>query len=136
MKNKQQIFFNAAKEVSKLSNHPRAKLGCVVVEHGRIISSGHNSFTKTHPLQKKLDKIRFDEDSTAKVHAEVAALLPLINSRIDLNKASIYVYRAYKNGELACARPCAGCMSLIKQCGIKKVYYSTSDGYAVEDLKM
>lgn len=134
MTHRQKTFFAVADKVSELSNHPNAQLGCVVVEHGRIISSGSNSYTKTHPLQKKLDKFRFSEDSTGKLHSEVAALLPLLNARVDLRKASIYVSRRLKNGSLAMARPCKSCMRLIKNVGIKRVYYTTDAGFAMEKI--
>ena len=42
-------YFNAAKAVSKLSNH-KHKLGCIVVNKHRIISSGYNSMDKFHRL--------------------------------------------------------------------------------------
>ena len=136
MKQKDKVFFDVAAKIAKLSNHPRVKIGCVVVEHGRIISSGANSYTKTHPIQKRLDKLRFDGETTAKVHAEVAALVPLIKNKTDLSKARIYVYREHKDGSLGCSRPCCGCMSLIKECGIKRVLYTNNEGYVCEDLKL
>ena len=54
------VFFNTAKEVAKFSDH-RCKLGCVVVDHHRIISSGFNSKTKCHRLQAELDQKFFKE---------------------------------------------------------------------------
>lgn len=136
MTNKQKRYFSIADSVSRLSDHPKAKLGCIVINKGQIISSGYNSFTKTHPLQKRLDKRRFKEESTGKVHAETSALLPLINNHIDLTKAEIYVSRKLKNGTIAMSKPCASCIALIKSCGIKVIHYTTADGYATETLKL
>ena len=65
-------------------------------------------------------------------HAEFAALLPLIRKRVDLTGATIYVYRETADKKLAMARPCPRCMSLIKKYGIKRIKYSTPDGFAVE----
>lgn len=135
MNAKERRYFNIADSVAQLSDHPRAKLGCVVINKGKIISSGHNSFTKTHPLQKQLDKRRFNAESTGKVHAETSALLPLINSHTDLSKAEVYVSRKLKDSSIAMARPCASCMALIKSCGISKIHYTTADGYATETLE-
>lgn len=59
------------------------------------------------------------ECSSGMLHAEIAALLPVIN-KFDLSQAVIYVYRENKLGQLAICRPCKGCMSFIKACGIKK----------------
>ena len=66
------------------------------------------------------------------VHAETDALIPLIKDNVDLTNASIYIFRAHKNGSNALARPCPGCESLIRACGIKKVYYTTENSYTKE----
>ena len=136
MTKKEKAFFRAAKSVSELSDYPKHKIGAVVVSKHRIISSGFNSNIKTHPLQKKYNQYRFAEDSAHKCHAELSALLPLIKDDVDLADASIFTYRKHKNGDLACSRPCKSCMELIKDVGIKKIFYTTEDGYAREDLKM
>ncbi len=132
MTKKQKSFFEAAKVVSTMSDFDRVHIGCVVTEgNHRIISSGCNS-TKTHPLQKQLNKERFDLDSNHSLHAETAALLPLMKEDIDFSKVEIYTHRNYKDGHLAMARPCPSCTKLIKQLGIKKIWYTTTDGYACE----
>ena len=128
-------YFAAAKAVSKLSDHKRYKIGAVVVMNHRIISSASNSDSKTHPLQKKYDKYRFTEDGDHKRHAELGALVPLIHENMDLSSASMYVYREHKDNGLGMARPCKSCMQLIKDVGIKKIFYTTEDGYAYERLR-
>ena len=67
--------FKAAQSVSMLSDH-RYKIGCVIVDKHRIISSGHNSNTKCHPIQAALDTKHFECFCTGKLHAETSALLP------------------------------------------------------------
>lgn len=134
MTKKQKSFFDAAKAVSKMSDFPRIHIGCVVTYgNHRIISSSCNS-TKTHPLQKRLNKERFDADTPHSLHAEVAALLPLLKDDIDFSKVEIYTYRNLANGHLSLARPCPSCMKLIKDLGIRKIWYTTDDGYACEHL--
>lgn len=124
-------FFRAAKNISYQSDFPKVHIGCVVVDKHKIISKGCNSYTRTHKLQAELNKKRFTELSTGMLHAEIAALLPLVN-RYELTNASLYIYRENMNGNLALCRPCKGCMSFIKTLGIKKIYYTTSEGYAKE----
>ena len=127
-------FFRIAKEMSNLSDH-HYKLGCVVVRGHRIISSGHNNKTKGHPIQAKLDKQFFGLDNCLKhTHAEVATLVPLIKRHEDLSDCTLYIYRQNALGQSAMARPCPRCMQLIKQQGIKKIKYSTDDGFAVEKI--
>lgn len=127
-------YFRAAKAVSELSDYPRHKIGCVIIDKHHIISSGYNSNSKTHPIQSKLDTEHFGVECPGKVHAESAALIPLIKNKIDLHNAEIYIYRKHKSNCLALARPCNRCMRLIKMCGIKKLHYTTEDGYAYEKL--
>ena len=53
----------------------------------------------------------------------------------DLTDAKIYVYRENKNGELRMCRPCPACMEIIKERGIRDIYYTTGDGYCHERIK-
>lgn len=129
-------YFRAAKAVSELSDHPQHKLGCVIVNKHKIVSSGYNSGTKCHGIQAKLDTERFGVCCPGKLHAETSSLLPLIKGDIDLSRAAIFVHREHKDGTLAMSRPCPSCQKLIKQAGIKKVYYTSNDGYVREDLQL
>lgn len=126
-------YFNAAKAVSELSDY-KQKVGCVVVMGHTIISSGHNSHSKCHAVQAKLNKEKLGYECVGLVHAEVDALLPLLKRRTILSRASIYVYRQHKDGSVALARPCASCMSLIRELGIRNVYYTNEDGYSRETI--
>lgn len=132
---KQMSYFKSADAMSEQSNHPRAKLGCVVVNKHRIVSSGCNSITKCSPIQRNMDIKRFGGEHRGVVHAETDCLLPLIKQGYDLSGAEVYVHRRHKNGSLACARPCSGCMSLLTACGVKRVFYTVENGYATESIK-
>ena len=134
MTRKQKSFFEAAAAVSRTSEFPRVHIGCVVTNgNHRIISSGCNS-TKSHPLQKKYNKERFEEDTQHSLHAEVDALLPLLKEDIDFSKVELYTYRELADGTMAMSRPCPSCMKLIKDLGIRNIYYTTQDGYAHEEI--
>lgn len=127
----ERAMFRAAKAVSEMSDH-RVKVGCVVVNKHRIVSSGFNSHQKCHKIQAILDKEVFGCECPGKMHAETSALLPLIKDGVDLSRASIYIYRQHKDGGIACARPCARCEKLIKQHGIKRIYFTVENGFAEE----
>ena len=130
-----QAYFRAAEAMSRLSDH-KCQLGCVVVNNHHIISSGHNSDSRGHGFQKRLDEKFFnDGKSRGCKHAEIDALLPLIRNRVDLTRATIYVFRKNKHNELAMARPCPRCMSIIKEQGIRKIEYTTDLGFASEVLR-
>lgn len=136
MTNKQKRFFNIAREVSLLSDFKRARIGAVVVEGNRIISTGHNS-TRTSMLQEKYNHYRHFEDGVEcipKVHAEVDALKSIYNNRsINWSKVTLYVYREHRNGTISCAKPCEACTAFIRALGIKKICYTDWDGSFVEE---
>lgn len=127
-------YFKAAKAVSELSDFKQQHIGCIAVAKHKIISSGCNS-CKTNPIQKRLNIHRFDADTPATVHAEVAALLPLMSRKdIDFNSVSLYIYREYKSGKLALSKPCASCLALIKSLGIRHLYYTGDGSYINEEI--
>ena len=132
----QQSFFRAADAVASLSDHKQTKLGCVLVDKHRIVSSGHNSSTRCSPLQKQIDVARFGNSDKHRgpVHAETACLLPLIRQGYDMTRSDLYIIRRHRNGSLALSRPCPGCMSLLRANGVRRVFFSVEDGYSVEKI--
>ena len=133
---KDKSYFRAAQAVSTLSDFKRVNVGAVLIYKHRIASSSCNS-QRTHPLQQKLNKERFEEETPAKLHAEVSCLLPLLgNKDIKWRDCELYVYREYKKGGLAMSRPCQSCQKLIKDLGIRIVHYTTDNGYATEEFEI
>ena len=132
----QQSFFRAADAVLILSDHKQTKLGCVLVDKHRIVSSGHNSPTRCSPLQKQMDTARFGNQDKHRgpVHAETACLLPLIRQGYDMTRSDLYIVRRHKDGSLALSRPCTGCMSLLRANGVRNVFFSAEGGYACEEI--
>ena len=133
---KDDSFFRMAKNASTLSDEPRKRhrVGCVVVDKKRVISSGYSSM-KTSPLQKKYNRERFTADTPHTLHAETHALKHFVNNHtVDMSKVSVYIYRELSDGSTGMARPCPSCMKLIRDLGIKHIYYTTPDGYAEEKL--
>lgn len=127
-------YFKAAKSMSELSDFKQYHIGAVAVSGHKIISSGYNS-CKTNPTQKRFNIHRFSADTPATMHAELSCLLPLINRRdIDFSDVSLYVYREYKNGDLALSKPCASCMALIKSLGVRYLYYTGDKSYISEEI--
>ena len=133
---KQQSFFRVADAVASLSDHKQTKLGCVLVDKHRIISSGHNSSTRCSPLQKQMDTARFGFPDQRKglVHAETACLLPLIRQGYDMSRSDLYIVRRHRNGSLALSRPCPGCMSLLRASGVRRVFFSVEGGFSEERI--
>ena len=133
---KQQSFFRVADAVASLSDHKQTKLGCVLVDKHRIVSSGHNSSTRCSPLQKQMDTARFGFPDQHKgfVHAETPCLLPLIRQGYDMSRSDLYIVRRHRNGSLALSRPCPGCMSLLRASGVRRVFFSVEGGFSEERI--
>jgi len=111
------LAISAAKEVVG-----KQHIGAVVLDKGKLILSiGHNSYTKTHPMQGKFAK---QDGNRHKIylHAEIAALV-----KCRKTPYAIYVARVNKNNELRNAKPCPVCMLALKSAGVKKVFYTASD---------
>lgn len=131
---KDRAYFNIAKEVSKLSDFPKVQIGACAIYKHKVISTGYNS-QRTSPLQKRYNKYRFTVETPHTCHAEISCLKSLINRKdIDFKNVDLYIYREYKNNELALARPCASCMKLITELGIRHIYYTNFGGFSHEEI--
>jgi len=133
-------MFEAAKNASQEADYTGSnsvKLGCVIVYKGTILAKGCNS-DKTHPMQEQYNKYRFKKEGKKylppKRHAELCALSKVKDLDIDFSSVHIFVYREFKDGRKAMARPCPACMRALAEKGIKKIHYTTTDGYAYEKL--
>lgn len=89
------------------------QVGAVIYRGSTVIGVGFNKI-KSHP---KLA----NEDRFYSLHAEMSAI---INAKQDLKGCSIYVYREFKDGNVALSKPCNLCMPSIIESGITKIYYT------------
>ena len=134
MNRKDKRYFNLAKAVSYTSDYPRVHIGSVIIKNKETVAVSANQ-KKSHPLQQKLNPIRFDNHTSQQdidkcnnyQHAEFSAIIKC--KHLDLSGASIYVYREDKYGNLAMCCPCKACLKLIKEVGIKVIYYTSTDGF-------
>lgn len=121
-----------ARHVSHCSTFSRARLGTVITYGNKIISVGFNQL-KTSPIQKKYNRYREGEFPphihNDTIHSEIDALNKCSFVDIDWKNVTLYVGREDKAGNSKLAKPCPACMQAIRDRGIKKVYYTTEDGY-------
>jgi len=135
-------YFKFAKEASQRAtytgSHRFAPMIGVCAEYkGSIVATAWNT-NKTSPLQARYNVYRFNADTLDKAHAEVNLVHRLrwkFGDSIDWTKVHLYLYREYKDGRLAPSRPCPACMAMLKELHIKKIYYTTEDGYVEEKFK-
>lgn len=109
---------NLALKVSRVSEHPKYKLGAIIEYRGMILGVGVNK-CKTHPRSHSFT-----------THAELSAIL---NARDDLKGATIYVARENFYG-MANAKPCPACQALLREVGIKEMFFTTTGGWESERL--
>jgi len=92
--------------------------GCIIYNKKHIISTGSNKKRSNGILAKY-------GYYNCLLHAESDAILKA--DRNELKGASLLVIRIGKS-KLCNSKPCSHCMALIKESGIKEVYYSGPDG--------
>ena len=134
-------YLELARECAKTATYTgpsKVKLGCVAVYHGAVLAKGSNS-DKTHTTQAKYNYLRYDVGSVnkycpSKIHSEISVLNRIKYLDIDFSKVTLFVYREFKSGGPAMARPCEACMGFAKAMKISQIVYSTPDGYAIEHL--
>lgn len=129
-------LFGLAHNACYYSDNKRTRVGCVIVYKNKVLSVGYNVNSKTHPTQKLYNKYRgYDPNESGSVnslHAECSALVKIRDMDIDWRKASIFVWRIKKDGSKGMARPCKACEAMLRDQGIKEIYYSTDSGTAYE----
>lgn len=107
-------------KVAATSDH-KQRVGAIVAKGPRVISVGTNSY-KTHPKSTSPYKT---------THAEFSAIL---RANKELTGATLYVVRLLATGELGLAKPCPDCRRFIGKMNLKKIIYSTEDGFTEESL--
>lgn len=143
MNKKDYRFFELARQEALQSSFSRFHLGCVIVYKGHVIGRGSNS-DKTDPLQKKYNKERkFNKNGKQpikhSVHAEIAALKSIpypIQESVDWSKVKVYIFRICPGLDLGFgnARCCEACLAALRDKGVRKIFYTTNNGFASEEV--
>jgi deoxycytidylate deaminase len=104
----------------------RAKHAAALVYKGRVLATGVNK-EKTHPLAGRFCK----HPEAVWLHAELDCIVKVIHRHgaAVLSDCELYVARVLKDGSLAASCPCTGCQRAIEAFGIRKVSYTTKDGW-------
>lgn len=115
---KDEMYMEITKVISKRSYCKRKKVGCIIVRDDMIISDGYNG-TPTG-----FENICEDENNSTKayvLHAEANALTKLAKSTQSSINSTLYVTMS----------PCYECSKLIIQTGITKVIFN--ERYRIAD---
>ena len=115
---------NLAIKIAKASDHPRSKHGAVLIRGGSIMNVAKNTNDYTSFGQRFRPRFKHGPASR---HAEIACVLGLDKS---ITKGtSLYVARVNKEGETRNSKPCEMCSAILEHTGVKRVFYTTDDGW-------
>jgi dCMP deaminase len=103
-------FLRIAEEVRLWSKDPGTKVGCVLVNQRRIVSTGYNGFPQT--ISDDLDRyIDREYKLSVTVHAEANAILNAAKNGTKVEGSTLYVTFP----------PCSQCASAVIQAGVAQV---------------
>ena len=102
------------------------KVGAVIFKNGNIMTSGHNAVRSN---AKVPFKYRSEWDNS--YCAEKDALMKM--KLEDIKGCHILVIRINNNGELRLSRPCDTSMDMIRDAGIKKIWFVNKQGEIVNE---
>lgn len=108
--------------LGRVGEHKQRVVAYVLDSKGHVLSEGWNSYTKTHPIQKRA-ALANNNEYKCFLHAEIMALTKLSYKQLDRSEA-IVVLRMDKDKNLIPGKPCGICTSVIKQYNIQQTIHS------------
>lgn len=108
-----EYIMRIAQTVAERSTCPRASVGAVITQGGRIIATGYNGAPSGIKHCEDHGCIVYDEHCVTAVHAELNAILQAARSGVSTENATLWVTHL----------PCLYCTKAIINVGIKNVYY-------------
>lgn len=106
----QDTYFSIAETVAKRSKDPNTKVGAVIVKEGCVVGVGYNG--KPREFTGEINW-QTSEKYKYVIHAEMNAVTNANRVGVSVRGADIYVTLS----------PCASCMNLLIQHGIKNIYF-------------
>lgn len=108
--------------LGRVGEHKQRVVAFILDSKGRVLTEGWNSYTKTHPIQKKA-AIANNNEYKCFLHAEIMALTKLSYKQLD-KKEAIVVLRMDSDMNMIPGKPCGICNSVISKYGIQDVIHS------------
>ena len=117
-------FLQLAIDVAK-SSPSKKKIGSVLLRKNRVIATAPNLDFKSHPFQASLaEKVGLKEKIF--LHSEIAAL---IRAKEDGDTIIVARVGGHSHNELRNSKPCPICSAALELANIKRIIYSTNDGF-------
>lgn len=111
-------FMSIALLISSRSPSEKLKVGSIIVNNNRILSSGYNGFPEKTPHVS----IHRDNHEVNTIHSEINSICDAAKRGININNSTIYITHY----------PCLNCTKSIISAGIKKIIYL--DDYKNDDV--
>lgn len=111
-------FMSIALLISSRSPSEKLKVGSIIVNNNRILSSGYNGFPEKIPHVS----IHRDNHEINTIHSEINSICDAAKRGININNSTIYITHY----------PCLNCIKSIISAGIKKIIYL--DDYKNDDV--
>ena len=111
-------FMSIALLISSRSPSKKLKVGSIIVNNNRILSSGYNGFPEKTPHVS----IHRDNHEINTIHSEINSICDAAKRGININNSTIYITHY----------PCLNCTKSIISAGIKKIIYL--DDYKNDDV--
>ena len=104
-----EYFMSIALLISYRSPSDKLKVGSVIVNENRILSSGYNGFPEKTPHKS----INRDNHEINTIHSEINSICDAAKRGININNSTIYITHY----------PCLNCTKSIISSGIKRIIY-------------
>lgn len=114
-----------------LINHPEYKNFAhwtFLIRDNQIISEGKNH--RGEPSKKYGYHNHIDKDYRPKFHSELYAIRKCKRGLEDITLVNVRLNRL---GEVKMAMPCKVCQNILRNLDIKKIYFTTEDGWSLID---
>ena len=95
---------------------------------GNVISRGYNQYTKSNTWQKELSLLAGLSEERIFLHSEVSCLIRARNLGKKVHTLKIERYGVDNSPKIAF--PCKSCQIAIKLSGVKKVIFTTDEGFS------
>lgn len=123
-------FINIAKEIALASNCVSRKVGAVIVNDGRIISTGYNGTPKgyvncSQHWNGEYTKDHHEWSLLHEIHAEMNAIIWAARKGISIEGATLY----------CTTEPCSECSKNLTASGIKRIVYVENYPYNEDNAK-
>lgn len=105
---------------------------CLQQKHGACLFRGNKAYSFGINKYFQLRLPNNDKTIPITIHAEMDVLANVHSKYI--KGMDILIIRVNKSSKLIFSRPCTSCIKKMQQKGIRKAYYSTSDGKIVYEF--